>query len=77
MSKAKYQLKQLKLTEATEAWLEAECAKHPHLTPQQIVRDRLHQLALKEIQGATVLAGIAARRGIRGDGGGNQGTGGE
>lgn len=74
LSKAKYQLKQLKLTEATEAWLEAECAKHPELKPQQIVRETLHKMALKEIQGATVLTGIVARRGIagiRGDDGGN------
>lgn len=73
MAKASYQVKQLKLTEATEAWLEAECAKHPKLTPQQILRDRLHALAVREIHGATVLTGIVARRGItgiRGDGGG-------
>lgn len=68
MGKATYQVKQLKLTEATEAWLEAECAKHPEKTPQQILRDRLHELALNEIHGATVLTGIVARRGIRGDG---------
>lgn len=71
MAKASYQVKQLKLTEATEAWLESECAKHPELKPQQILRDRLHQFALNEIHGATVLTGIVARRGIRGDGGGS------
>lgn len=77
MSKASYQIKQLKLTAATEAWLEAECAMHPELTPQQILRDCLHTMALKKIQGANVLTGVAARLGIRGDGGGSSGTGGE
>lgn len=70
MSKATYQVKQLKLTEATEAWLESECAKHPEKKAQQILRECLHEMALKEIHGATVLTGIVARRGIRGDDGG-------
>lgn len=70
MPKANYQVKQLKLTECTEAWLEAEVAKNPQKTPQQILRERLHEIALREIHGATVLTGIVARRGIRGDGGG-------
>lgn len=65
--KADFDIKRLKLTEATQAWLEAEVAKHPEKTPQEIVRDRLHSFALREIRSATVLSGIAARRGIRGD----------
>jgi hypothetical protein len=65
VSKADHDLKRLKITEATRAWLEAEQAKHPELTAQEIVRDRLHAIALKEIHAATVLSGIAARRGIR------------
>jgi hypothetical protein len=71
VSKAKYQVKQLKLTEHTQAWLEAECAKHPEKKPQQILRERLHEIAMREIHGATVLNGIVARLGIRGDGGGS------
>jgi hypothetical protein len=63
--KATYQLKSLLLTAATEAWLEAELAKNPTLTPQEILRSRLHSMALGEIRNATVLVGIAARRGIR------------
>lgn len=70
MSKATYDLKRLKFTELGEAWIEAECAKNPHLTPQEIVRKAIHELALRELQGASVFVGIAARRGIRGDGGG-------
>ena len=66
--KATYQLKSLLLTEATEAWLEAEGIKHPELKPQEIIRDRLHQIAMADIRAATVLSGIVARRGIRSDG---------
>lgn len=66
--KATYQVKDLRLTQATEAWIEAELTKNPSLTAQEIVRSRLHLMALGEIRSATVLIGIAARRGIRGDG---------
>lgn len=66
--KATYQVKSLLLTEATEAWLEAEQAKNPTLSPQEIIRIRLHEIALGEIRSATVLLGIAARLGIRSDG---------
>lgn len=66
--KATYQLKSLLLTEATEAWLEAEQVKHPELKPQEILRNRLHEMALRDIRSASVLMGIAARRGIRGEG---------
>lgn len=73
MSKATFDIKRLKLTAETDAWLERECALHPEKSAQEIVRDRLHAMALKEIQGANVLVGICARRGIRGDGGGQPG----
>lgn len=69
--KATYQVKDIKLTEATEDWLEAECIKHPQMTAQEILRGRLHEIALKDIHAAKVLAGIVSRRGIRGDGGGS------
>lgn len=75
--KATWQLKDIKLTEATEDWLEAERAKHPELSPQQIIRERLHSMALKEIHAAKVLAGIVSRREIRGEGGGSSEKGGE
>lgn len=70
MSKTPFDLKRLKLTEAAQAWIEAECAMHPGKTAQEIVRDTLHELALERLKGASVFVGIAARRGIRGDGGG-------
>jgi hypothetical protein len=74
MSKANYQVKQLKLTEATEAWIESELASSDELekrTAQSLIRDELHKLALRKLRKASVLVGIAARRGIRGDGGGH------
>lgn len=71
MAKATYQIKDIKLTEETEDWLESECAKHPEKTPQQIVRERLHEIALKDIRAAKVLVGIVSRRENRGDSGGN------
>lgn len=67
--KADFDLKRLKLTEETQAWLEAERVKL-NKKPQEIVRDRLHEIALGEIDSATVLVGIVHRRGIRGAGGG-------
>jgi hypothetical protein len=71
MAKATYQLKDIKLTGATEAWLEAECEKHPEKTPQQIVREKLDEIALRDIHAAKVLVGIISRREFRGDGGGS------
>jgi len=71
LPKATYQVKDIKLTEAAEDWLEAECIKHPEMTAQEIVRGKLHEIALKEIHAAKVLSGIVSRREIRGDGGGN------
>lgn len=70
LPKATYQVKDIKLTEATEDWLEAEHAKHPELSVQEIVRAKLHEFALKEIHAAKVLSGIVSRREIRGDSGG-------
>lgn len=67
--KATYQVKDIKLTDATEDWLEAELVKHPELSAQQIVRDKMHEIAAKEIHAAKVLTGIVSRREIRGDGG--------
>jgi hypothetical protein len=65
--KAEFDLKRLKLTEATQAWIEAECAINPAKTPQEIVRSVLHEIALEKLRGASVFVGVAARRGIRGD----------
>lgn len=65
--KATYQIKDIKVTEATEDWLEAECIKHPNLTAQEIIRGRLHVIAVQEIHAAKLLAGIVSRREIRGD----------
>ncbi len=71
MAKATYQVKDIKLTSETEAWLEAECEKHPEKTAQQIIREQLHVIALRDIHAAKVLVGIVSRREIRGDDGGN------
>jgi hypothetical protein len=67
--KAVHQVKDIKVTDATKDWLEAECIKHPELTAQEIIRKRLHEIALKEIEAAKVLIGVVSRREIRGDGG--------
>jgi hypothetical protein len=69
--KAKWHVKDMLLTEATEVWIEAELAKNPTLTAQEILRNRLHSMALGEIRNATVLAGVAARRKIFMDGDGS------
>jgi hypothetical protein len=69
MSKTPFDLKRLKLTDAAQAWIEWR-AKASGKTPQEVVRDELHAMALKQIHEATLLSGIAATRGIRGDGGG-------
>jgi hypothetical protein len=71
MSKTPFDLKRLKLTETTQAWIEAELADTPEKTAQEIVRDELHSMALRTLRKATVFTGIAARRGIRGDDGGH------
>jgi len=68
--KAEFDLKRLKLTDASKAWLEAECQLNPGKSPQEIVRAVLHEIALEKLRGASVFVGVAARRGIRGDGGG-------
>lgn len=70
MAKAGFDIKRLKLTEATQAWIERERLMQPNKSAQEIIRERLHNIAVKEIQGATVLVGICARLGIRGDDGG-------
>lgn len=70
MSKTPFDLKRIKLTEEAQACIESECQQNTELTAQAIVRDVMHEWALRKIRMATVLSGIVARRGIRRDDGG-------
>lgn len=59
-------LKRLKITAETRAWLQAES----HTTgrsKQEIARDALHEIALAKIRAAKVLASLAPAEGRAGD----------
>jgi len=70
-TKGSWHVKGLLFTEATQAWIEAERIKHPNLSAQEIIRNRLHEMAINDIRHATVLSGIAAQKKIRIDEDGN------
>jgi hypothetical protein len=66
-------LKRLKITAETAAWLRAEA----HVTgrsPQEILRDAVHDIALQKIHAAKVLANLAPAQGHAGDAGGSLGA---
>lgn len=63
-------LKRLKITAETRAWLQAES----HTTgrsKQEIARDALHEIALAKIRAAKILASLAPPEGRAGDDGGH------
>jgi hypothetical protein len=64
-------LKRLKITPETAAWLEAE-SRTSGRTKQEILREAMHQLAVGKIHAAKVLAALAPVEGISGDTGGRR-----
>ena len=62
-------LKRLKITAETRAWLSAEALRSGD-SPQEIVRDALHALALDRIAGAKLLVSLAPGEGHARDGSG-------
>lgn len=51
-------LKRLKITAETRAWLEVE-SRSTGRSKQEVARDVLHQIAVKEIHAAKLLAALA------------------
>jgi predicted DNA-binding protein len=64
-------LKRLKITPETAAWLEAE-SRTSGRTKQEILREAMHQLAIEKIHAAKVLSALAPAEGISRDGGGRR-----
>lgn len=64
-------LKRLKITPETRAWLTAE-ARATRKTFAEVARDALHEIALKKIHEAKVLTGLVASEDLGGDSGGRQ-----
>jgi hypothetical protein len=62
-------LKRLKITPETAAWLEAE-SRTSGRTKQEILREAMHQLAVGKIHAAKVLSALAPAEAISRDGGG-------
>jgi hypothetical protein len=59
-------LKRLKISRETRAWLQAE-AHSTGKSQQEIARDTLHAVALEKIRAARVLASLAPADGHSGD----------
>jgi hypothetical protein len=59
-------LKRLKITGATRAWLQAK-ARATGKSHQDVARDALHELALQEIHAAKVLVALSTAEGLIGD----------
>ena len=70
MSEDLRDIKRLKITEATALWLEAEFRFDPSRSKQEILRDALHELALREQRRGRLLAALAPAEGTSRDGGG-------
>lgn len=66
MGAPKADLKRLKITAETRAWLQAE-ATTSGKSQQDIVRTVLHEIALKKIHGAKLLAALATAEGHKRD----------
>lgn len=60
-------LKRLKITAETRAWLEA-AARSSGRTKQEVARDALHQIAVEKIHEARMLSGLAPAHVSSGDG---------
>lgn len=59
-------LKRLKITEETKAWLSAE-SRITGRTPQDILRDEVHKIAVSKIHAARLLAALAPSEGRAGE----------
>lgn len=59
-------LKRLKITRETRAWLQSE-AQETGSSQQDVARKALHEIALRKIRQATVLAALALAEGHDGD----------
>jgi hypothetical protein len=62
VSKGKADLKRLKITPETRAWLQAE-ATSSNRSQQEIVRAVLHEMAVKKIHAAKILTALATAEG--------------
>lgn len=62
MSKPKADLKRLRISAETRAWLQAE-ATSSGKSQQEIVRSVLHEMALKKIHAANLLSALATAEG--------------
>ncbi len=60
-------LKRLKITNATRAWLAAE-ARLSRRTLQQVAREELHRIAVTRIHAARIVVSMAPREDHMGDG---------
>lgn len=65
-------LKRLKITEETKAWLDAE-SRITGRTQQEILRDAVHEIAVQKIHAARLLAAMAPPEGRAGDSRGRSG----
>jgi len=66
MSLDLFDLKRLKISRETRAWLQSE-AQGTGESQQDIARTALHEIALRKIRQATVLARLAEAEGHDGD----------
>lgn len=66
-------LKRLKISAETRAWLQAE-AHTTGRSQQEIARDVLHAVALEKIHAARVLASLAPTEALTGAAGGHAGA---
>lgn len=71
MSKASGDLKRLKITPETDAWLQAESHTSGQ-SKQEIARQVLHEFAVGKIRAAKVLAALAPGDALSGDTGGRR-----
>lgn len=68
-AKGEFDLKRLEITKATRTWLEWK-SRTTGKSPQEFVRQMLHEQALKEIAEARLLSALSASDGSSADGGG-------
>jgi predicted transcriptional regulator len=66
-----HDLKRLKISSETRAWLQAE-AHTTKRSQQEIAREALHEIALRKIQAAKVLTALAPAEGQSRDTGGRK-----
>jgi hypothetical protein len=64
-------IKRLKITPETAAWLEAQWRRNPSRSKQEILRDALHDLAIVEIHAARLLTALSPAEGQTGTPGGS------